>query len=76
MCAGVLSEVVDRRDGSMARTPYLLDFARIHGIKCITIADLVRYLQTHLHVPLINGVNHHSIAANGNGQLDSLPLAG
>ena len=72
---GVLSEVVDRRDGSMARTPYLLEFARMHAIKCITIADLVHYLQGHAHVqqqqpPIVNGVDHHS----SNGRLTSMPL--
>lgn len=39
--AGVLCEVVDKRDGSMARTPYLLRFANEHGLKCITIQDLI-----------------------------------
>ena len=29
-------------DGTMARTPELLAFAAEHGLKCITIADLVR----------------------------------
>jgi 3,4-dihydroxy 2-butanone 4-phosphate synthase/GTP cyclohydrolase II len=27
----------------MSRTPQLLKFAATHGLKCITIADLVRY---------------------------------
>ena len=40
--AGVLCEIVNP-DGTMARTPQLLEFARAHGLKCITIADLVRY---------------------------------
>ena len=57
---GVLSEVVDRRNGSMARTPYLLEFARLHGLRCITIADLVQYLQMgaqlQAHAPLRNAV--------------------
>ena len=42
--AGVLSEIVDRQTGQMARTPQLLEFARVHGLKCITVTDLVRYL--------------------------------
>ena len=46
MCfAGVLSEIVDRRSGQMARTPQLLDFAQHYGLRCISIADLIRYLQ-------------------------------
>lgn len=40
--AGVLCEVTNR-DGSMARTPECLEFAKQHGLKCITIADLIRY---------------------------------
>jgi 3,4-dihydroxy 2-butanone 4-phosphate synthase / GTP cyclohydrolase II len=42
--AGVLCEIVDRADGSMARTPALQAFARQHGLKCVTIADLVAYM--------------------------------
>jgi 3,4-dihydroxy 2-butanone 4-phosphate synthase/GTP cyclohydrolase II len=30
-------------DGTMARLPELLVFARKHGLKIITIADLIRY---------------------------------
>lgn len=44
--AGVLCEIVNP-DGSMARTPQLLEFAAEHGLKCITIADLVRYRLKH-----------------------------
>ena len=40
---GMLCEVVDRADGSMARTPQLLAFAREHGLRCVTIADLLVY---------------------------------
>jgi 3,4-dihydroxy 2-butanone 4-phosphate synthase/GTP cyclohydrolase II len=42
--AGVLCEVV-LDDGSMARAPDLLRFARQHGLRMITIADLVHYLE-------------------------------
>lgn len=41
--AGVLCEVVNPEDGSMSRTPQLLEFAKQHRLRCITIADLVRY---------------------------------
>lgn len=40
---GVLCEIVSKSDGSMARTPELLQFAREHKLKCITIADLVAF---------------------------------
>ena len=45
--AGVLCEIVNPEDGSMARTPQLLAFAAQHGLKAITIADLVRYRLKH-----------------------------
>lgn len=44
--AGVLCEIVNR-DGTMSRTPELLEFSARHGLKCITIADLVRYRLKH-----------------------------
>jgi 3,4-dihydroxy 2-butanone 4-phosphate synthase/GTP cyclohydrolase II len=34
-------------DGSMARLPELLIFARKHDLKIITIADLIRYRLQH-----------------------------
>ncbi len=39
--------VIHRTDGEMARGKYLEDFAASHGLKTITIADLVRYLEVH-----------------------------
>lgn len=42
--AGVLCEIV-LDNGSMARTPDLLRFARQHALRIITIADLVYYLE-------------------------------
>lgn len=40
--AGVICEIMSA-DGTMARTPELLEFAQIHNLKIITIADLVAY---------------------------------
>jgi 3,4-dihydroxy 2-butanone 4-phosphate synthase/GTP cyclohydrolase II len=51
--AGVLCEIVNK-DGTMARTPELLEFAARFGLKCITIADLVRYRLK--HEPLVERV--------------------
>lgn len=45
--AGVLCEIVNKSDGSMQRTPQLLAFSKQHGLKCITIADLIRYRLRH-----------------------------
>ncbi|KAK9846029.1 hypothetical protein WJX84_009303 [Apatococcus fuscideae] len=47
---GCLSEIVDKRDGSMARLMQLLEFAKQHGLKCITIAQLIRHRLQHEEV--------------------------
>jgi 3,4-dihydroxy 2-butanone 4-phosphate synthase/GTP cyclohydrolase II len=40
--AGVICEIMNP-DGTMARLPELREFARLHGLKIISVADLVRY---------------------------------
>ncbi|RRT50839.1 hypothetical protein B296_00033570 [Ensete ventricosum] len=40
---GVLCEIVDDDDGSMARLPKLREFAKKENLKIISIADLIRY---------------------------------
>jgi len=40
--AGVICEVM-RDDGEMARMPDLVDFGKRHGIRVVTIADLIHY---------------------------------
>jgi len=40
--AGVICEIMND-DGTMARLPQLSEFARKHGLKIITIADLIKY---------------------------------
>ncbi|MCO5546754.1 hypothetical protein L7F22_000190 [Adiantum nelumboides] len=40
---GVLCEIVDERDGSMARLPHLQEFALKYKLPIISIADIVRY---------------------------------
>jgi 3,4-dihydroxy 2-butanone 4-phosphate synthase/GTP cyclohydrolase II len=40
--AGILCEI-KREDGEMARLPELLEFAAKHGLRVLTIADLIRY---------------------------------
>jgi 3,4-dihydroxy 2-butanone 4-phosphate synthase/GTP cyclohydrolase II len=44
--AGVLCETVNE-DGTMARLPDLAVFARTHGLKLISIADLIAYRRQH-----------------------------
>lgn len=41
--AGVICEIMSD-DGSMARTPELIEFAKKHNLKIITIASLVEYI--------------------------------
>lgn len=40
--AGVICEIMND-DGSMARVPQLVEFCRKHGLKLISVADLIRY---------------------------------
>ena len=40
--AGVICEVMNE-DGTMARVPQLIDFCAEHGLKMVTVADLIRY---------------------------------
>lgn len=43
--AGVLCEVTND-DGTMAHTPEIMEFSRIHHMPVLTIADLIRYRRT------------------------------
>src|SRR5204863_3348260 len=40
--AGVICEIMNE-DGTMARVPQLVKFAKRHGLLMITIADLIKY---------------------------------
>ena len=40
--AGVICEIMNE-DGTMARMPELLEFGKEHGLKVVTIADLIQY---------------------------------
>lgn len=44
--SGVICEVMND-DGTMARVPQLKDFCREHGLKLLTVADLIRYRMQH-----------------------------
>ncbi len=44
--AGVICEIM-RDDGEMARIPDLIPFCRQHGLKMITVAELIRYRLRH-----------------------------
>src|ERR1700753_3185231 len=40
--AGVICEIMNE-DGTMARVPDLIEFCALHGLKMLTVADLIRY---------------------------------
>ena len=44
--AGVICEIMNE-DGTMARVPQLLEFCQRHGLKMISVADLIRYRLQH-----------------------------
>jgi 3,4-dihydroxy 2-butanone 4-phosphate synthase/GTP cyclohydrolase II len=44
--AGVICEIM-KDDGTMARLPDLVEFAKVHGLKVATIADLIAYRRKH-----------------------------
>jgi len=46
---GVLCEILDE-DGTMARVPKLMMFAKKHDLKVITIADLIEYRMAREHI--------------------------
>jgi len=44
--AGVICEIMND-DGTMARVPDLINFCALHGLKMLTVADLIRYRLQH-----------------------------
>jgi 3,4-dihydroxy 2-butanone 4-phosphate synthase/GTP cyclohydrolase II len=44
--AGVICEVM-KDDGTMARVPDLIEFCREHGLRLVTVADLIEYRRRH-----------------------------
>jgi 3,4-dihydroxy 2-butanone 4-phosphate synthase/GTP cyclohydrolase II len=44
--AGVICEIM-KDDGTMARVPDLIPFCREHGLKMLTVAELIRYRMQH-----------------------------
>jgi len=44
--AGIICEIM-REDGTMARVPDLIEFCNQHGLKMLTVADLIRYRMQH-----------------------------
>ena len=44
--AGIICEIM-REDGTMARVPDLIEFCSTHGLKMLTVAELIRYRMQH-----------------------------
>jgi 3,4-dihydroxy 2-butanone 4-phosphate synthase / GTP cyclohydrolase II len=44
--AGIICEIM-REDGTMARVPDLIEFCNAHGMKMLTVAELIRYRMQH-----------------------------
>ncbi len=44
--AGIICEIM-KDDGTMARVPDLIEFCRLHGMKMLTVAELIRYRMAH-----------------------------
>lgn len=44
--AGIICEIM-REDGTMARVPDLIGFCKTHGLKMLTVAELIRYRMQH-----------------------------
>jgi 3,4-dihydroxy 2-butanone 4-phosphate synthase / GTP cyclohydrolase II len=44
--AGVICEIMNE-DGTMSRVPQLIEFCCEHGLKMVTVADLIRYRMNH-----------------------------
>jgi 3,4-dihydroxy 2-butanone 4-phosphate synthase / GTP cyclohydrolase II len=44
--AGVICEIM-QDDGTMARVPDLLEFCQTHGLKMLTVAEIIRYRMQH-----------------------------
>src|SRR5580692_9813173 len=53
--SGVICEIM-RDDGEMARIPDLIPFSQEHGLKILTVAELIRYrLRQESHIALVRG---------------------
>ena len=55
--AGVICEIMNE-DGTMARVPQLMEFSKKHGLKIVTIKDIIKYrMRTELFVQRLASVN-------------------
>jgi 3,4-dihydroxy 2-butanone 4-phosphate synthase/GTP cyclohydrolase II len=62
--SAVICEIM-RDDGTMARLPDLIDFARLHGLKIGTISDLIAY--RHKHDNLVRETKRREVVSEHGG---------
>jgi 3,4-dihydroxy 2-butanone 4-phosphate synthase/GTP cyclohydrolase II len=67
--AGVICEIL-KDDGTMARLPDLVAFAREHGLKIVTIADLIHYRLR--HEKLVRRVAEAQLPTRAGGEFRAL----
>ncbi|SEL02385.1 3,4-dihydroxy 2-butanone 4-phosphate synthase / GTP cyclohydrolase II [Roseovarius nanhaiticus] len=63
--AGVICEIL-KPDGTMARLPDLVEFAKEHGLKIGTISDLIAY--RHKHDNLVRELRRETVTAHIGGE--------
>jgi len=63
--SGVICEIM-KDDGTMARLPDLIEFARAHGMKIGTISDLISY--RHKHDNLVYEVRRDTVTSSHGGE--------
>jgi len=63
--SGVICEIM-KEDGSMARLPDLVTFARTHGLKIGTISDLIAY--RHKHDNLVRETRRETVTSSHGGE--------
>jgi len=68
--AGVICEIMND-DGTMSRVPQLIEFCRTHGLKMLTVAELIRYRMQHraLRSPRSRSSAGHGLRGFSNGGL-------
>ncbi|MEM8774723.1 MAG: 3,4-dihydroxy-2-butanone-4-phosphate synthase [Pseudomonadota bacterium] len=65
--SGVICEIM-KEDGTMARLPDLIEFARTHNMKIGTISDLIAY--RHKHDNLVREVRRETVNSSHGGDWD------
>ncbi|WP_317055602.1 3,4-dihydroxy-2-butanone-4-phosphate synthase [Roseovarius rhodophyticola] len=65
--SGVICEIM-KEDGTMARLPDLVEFAKAHSMKIGTISDLIAY--RHKHDNLVREVRHETVHSSHGGDWD------